>query len=447
MRNSGKVSRGEFMNRLGIRHEPKNEFERRVALTPEAVAAARRAGARVTVQPSRKRIFPDGAYEAAGAELSADLSDCRLILGVKEVPPKEIVPDACHVFFSHTGKGQPHNLPMLREFLKRKATIVDYEYLVDPAKRRLVFFGKFAGLAGAVDTLHGFGLRLRGLGIESPFERVRQALDYPSADAARFAVAEAGRILAEEPLPESLGPLTVLVAGYGNVGAGCLEILEALPHERVEPKNLPALQNNYARDRAYLCVLREEHMARRIADRGFDLNEYLAHPERYEPVTADLLPHCLLYLNAIFWTPKHPVFVSKARVAELYAAGIRRPMVVGDITCDLDGSVEFTVKSTDPGSPFFTWDPATGGVVDGPDGEGVVVLAVDNLPCEFPRDASESFSRALAKFLPELLAADFHRPLEETGLSATVRDAVICHRGELTPKFGYLQEHLKKKQG
>lgn len=433
------------MNRLGIRHEPKNAFERRVAATPAAVAAAVRAGARVTVQPSRKRIFPDAEYAAAGAELSDDLADCRLILGVKEVPVKEIVPGAAHVFFSHTGKGQPHNMPMLREFLKRKATIVDYEYLVDDAGRRLVFFGKYAGLAGAVDTLHGFGLRLRHLGFETPFERVRQSLDYPSVDAAKEAVAAAGRALAGEPLPEPLGPLAILVAGYGNVASGCLEILEALPHERIEPAALPALAQGYARDRAYLCVLREEHMVRRAADGGFDLKEYFDHPDRYAPITGALLPHAPIYLNGIFWTPRHPVFVSKARVAELYAAGVNRPVIVGDITCDIDGSVEFTVKCTDPGNPFFTWDPATGEARDGVEGTGVTVLAVDNLPCEFPRDASEFFSRSLERFIPELLAADFRKPLDETGLSRTVREAVVCHRGELAPKFRHLEAALGRK--
>jgi len=433
-------------HRFGIRREDKSRWERRVPLTPDHVAALRREhGIECTVQPSPVRIFPDAEYEAAGAVVDEDLSGCPIILAVKEVPPERLVPEATYLFFSHTVKGQSHNMPMLRRLRALGCQLIDYERITDDGGRRLVFFGRHAGLAGMIDTLWTLGRRLAAEGFSTPLAAIDPAHAYPDLEAARAAVKAAGDRIRVEGLPADRCPLVVGFAGYGNVSTGAQEIFDLLPHRTVEPGRLDSPAGD---DRFLLTkvVFREEHLVEPIAPgAAFDLEDYYARPEGYRPVFAQRhLPRLTVLVNCIYWEPRYPRLVTRADCARLEdPPGGLRLRVIGDITCDVDGSIECTVKATGQDEPVYTYDPATGRITEGIHAGGVAILAVDNLPCELPHAASVAFGDMLMPLLPALARANFRRDFADLDLPATLRRALIVHRGVLTEAYGYLDGYLE----
>ena len=188
---------------IGIRREDKNQWETRVPLTPEQVKTlVEREGITVEIQPSPIRTFPDKAYSTAGATLSEDLEASRIVLGIKEMPLSFFRPGGVYVFFSHTMKGQPYNMPMLKKIMEVGCTLIDYELVVDKSKRRLIFFGRYAGLAGMIDTLWALGKRLEVEGVTpNPFKEITQCLKFENLDAGRAAVKQAGRTDREDRPP------------------------------------------------------------------------------------------------------------------------------------------------------------------------------------------------------------------------------------------------------
>src|SRR5262245_50010254 len=200
---------------VGIRHEDKNRWERRAPLTPEHVAELTRHGVAVAVQPSSIRVFPDDAYRAAGATVSDDISSCRLVLGVKEIPVEKLSKETAYFFFAHVTKGQPANMPMLRKLMELRATLVDYEKIVDDRGRRLVFFGRHAGFAGMIDTLAALGRRLRWEGIDSPFAPLKMAHEYADLEDAHAGLARASDAIRGRGVPDALHPLVVGFTGSG----------------------------------------------------------------------------------------------------------------------------------------------------------------------------------------------------------------------------------------
>ena len=438
--------------RIGIRREDKNRWERRAPLIPEHVRElVEEHGIEVYLQPSKIRAFPDEEYARAGAKLQEDLSSCPVIFGIKEFPLEFFEPGKTYVFFSHTIKGQPHNMPMLRRILELGCTLIDYERIVDDQGRRLIGFGRWAGLAGMIDALWALGRRLEWEGIESPFSGLQQTLHYKSLEEAKEAVARIGRRIEEEGLPEVLTPLIIGLAGYGNVSRGAQEILELLPVRKVSPEELPAVAD-LLRDRkiVYKVVFKEEHMVEpRSPDHQFQLQDYYDHPERYRPKLEGYLPYLTVFMNCIYWESRYPRFVTKAYLRRLYGGEGARPRlrVIGDISCDIEGAVECTLRATDPGSPVFVYDPFRDEAIDGVEGPGPVVLAVDNLPCELPRESSAEFSRILKGFVPPIanwsaLSSDRSGPFERCELPPEIKRAVIAYRGELTPDYRYLEEFL-----
>lgn len=434
---------------IGIRREDKNPWERRVPLTPEHVAVlARGQHLRVRVQTSPIRVFPDAAYEAAGAEIAPDLSGCRLVLGVKEIPVHLLTPGAAYLFFAHVVKGQAHNMPMLRRLMELGCTLVDYERITDDRGHRLIFFGLQAGHSGMIDTLWALGERLSRLEVPTPFASIRQALRYASLAEAQTDVAAAGERIAADGLPRTLAPLVVGFTGYGNTYRGAAEIFDLLPFEEIPPEDLHRLMKDATprRDRVYKVVFREHHTVEPISDGApFDLAGYMAHPEGYRGVFDRYLPHLSVLVNCVYWEPRYPRLVTRETLKRMFADPERaRLRVIGDISCDIEGAVECTVRATNPGDPVFVYDPATGQAPQGLDGPGVVVLAVDNLPCELPADASEHFSEMLLPFVPALARCDWDAPLEDLALPHEILRALILHRGQLTPAYAYLESHLPR---
>src|SRR6185295_18828131 len=230
------------MHGIGIRREDKNEWERRVPLTPDHVAElVEQHGVAVHVQPSSIRAFPDKDYRSAGAEVDERLAAPRVILGVKEIPSELLLPGRTYLFFSHTSKGQAYNMPMLQRILELGSTLVDYEHVLDERGRRLIFFGRYAGHAGMIDALWALGRRLAAEGISTPFERVRLAHDYSSLDEAASHIARIGESLRHTGVPAGLHPLIVGFTGSGNVSRGALEIFDRLPHVEVDAEELAGI--------------------------------------------------------------------------------------------------------------------------------------------------------------------------------------------------------------
>jgi len=433
---------------IGIRREDKNDWERRVPLTPEDVRKLKEEhGLSFVVEPSVIRVFKDEEYEEAGAVVSEDLSGCSVVLGVKEMPSSFFEKEKSYVFFSHTIKGQPYNMPMLERLKNRKCNLLDYEKIEDDKGRRLVFFGKYAGLAGMIDGLWMLGKRLEADGHKTGLSRIKQAKDYESLEEARDAIAEAGREFAHNGLPQQLSPMVVGFAGYGHVSQGAQEVFDEIPHHVVEPEDLELLFKNPPEEKPSIwkVVFREEHLVERIkTERPFVLQEYYDHPDRYRGIFPSYLPYLDVLVNCIFWTPAYPKLITKEDAKKATDAGNFRLKAVVDITCDPGGSVECTTHCTDSGNPYYVYDVHKERPQEGITGDGPVILAVDNLPCELPRDSSTSFSRVLRRFVPELMNCDFNVPYDELDLPETLKGALILHEGRFTPPYRYMRKFLNK---
>lgn len=430
---------------IGIRREDKNVWERRSPLIPEQVGQLiGEQGLSFVVQPSEIRTFSDAEFREVGAEVGDDLSGCPVVLGIKEIPEAAFLPRHTYIFFSHVIKGQHHNMPMLRRMMELGCSLIDYEKMTDEAGRRLVFFGRFAGIAGMVDTLAGLGKRLELQGVKTPFSRVMLAHEYGRVELAKAAIAEVGRDIVGQGLPAELSPFVVGVTGYGHVAKGAWEMLDALGATEVEPVDLPALAAKGDPRAVYRVMFREEHMVepKEIGHR-FDLKEYFGRPELYRSRFEDHLPHLSVLMNCIYWDVRYPRLVTKPWLKQAFGDD-RRPKLVaiGDVSCDIDGSIEATVKATEPGEPFYVYEPATGAVRDGVEGDGMLLMTVDNLPCELPFGASREFGVALVPFMPAIARTDFSLPLEKLDLPGPIRRALILHRGRLTPEFAYIQKYL-----
>lgn len=431
---------------IGIRLEDKNHWERRVPLVPDDVARLIQGGLRVVVQSSPTRTFSDDEYRAVGAEVAPNLDDCDVIFAVKEIPMDKLFPGRPHVFFAHVIKGQSYNMPLLRYLLDERITLIDYERIADDAGSRLVFFGGEAGQAGMIDSLHVLGQRLAWEGTENPFSDIQQAYHYEDLEAAKAAVREAGRRLAEGKLELDDGPLVVGFTGRGHVSQGAWDVFDELPHEVVEPEDLERVCEEHAgtSDRIFKVNFQKHHLAQPTEEgKAFDEAEYRAHPELFKGGRlVRYVPYLTVLMHGVYWTDDYPRFLTRKEVSSLWKAGSRKLRVFGDVTCDVNGSINLTYKATSPDDPTYVYDPVKDAFNDGHEGEGVVVLAVDNLPCELPRDSSRHFSAMLVKQVEAIAGADYSQPFDALTLPPALRRAVITHQGELTPDYEYLREYL-----
>lgn len=433
-------------NIIGLRREDKNKWERRVPLTPGHVAKlVQEHGLQIIVQPSALRTFADDDYRAAGAAVQDDLSAAKVILAVKEIPPEQLQAGKTYLFFSHTIKGQAHNMPLLRRLLELGCQLIDYERVVDERNRRLIFFGYHAGLAGMIDTLHTLGQRLAWEGNKTPLANLGLTYQYGDLPAAQQALREIGQKIVEEGLPEELTPFVIGVAGYGNVSRGAQAILELLPNRQISPAQLLALAEGEEVERnvIYKVVFKEEDTVEPVAEnQPFNLQEFFQHPDRYRSKFETYLPHLSVLVNCIYWDTPYPRLLTKEAARKLYSGKQPRLRVIGDISCDIEGGIEPTIQATDLDEPAFVWDPTTDTAMIGVAGHGPTLMAVDNLPCELPVEASTVFGDALLPFLPALAEADFNVDFESCTLPPELKRATIVYQGRLTPEYSYLQKFL-----
>jgi len=434
------------MKTLLIRAEDKNRWERRAPIVPADLAdVIKKTGARAFVEVSGKRFFPEEEYVVSGAETCNSMAPGDVIFGVKEIPVEKILEEKTYVFFSHTIKGQKANMPLLKKIMKSHATLIDYEKIIDDQDRRLVYFGPFAGDAGAIDILSLMGEYWLHKGIETPFSDGLRAHQYPSVAVAREQLTAIGKHIQKEGLPPEISPLTIGILGYGNVSKGAQKIFNCLPASYVAPGEIENfLHKDKSNNRTvYLTVFKERDLVQRVDGSTFDLQDYYDHPERYESRFEDFLPCFTLLVNAVYWEKQYPRFVTWAGLKGLFES-TSSPKLSGiaDISCDTNGSVECNVRSTDSSMPAYRIDPLRGVCTDGHRGDGIVILAVDNLPCELPNDSSTFFSNQLKPFIPNLLEAEYTTTLETSGLRPELKKAVIVYNGRLTEAYAYLKQYL-----
>lgn len=433
---------------VGIRREDKNVWERRVPIIPAHVTdLSHEAGLEFYVQPSPIRAIPAAAYQQAGAQISEDVAACPVVFAVKEIPNDFLRPRHTYIYFAHVIKGQAYNMPMLQRLLDLECTLIDYEKVTDDQGRRLIFFGRYAGLAGMIDSLWALGQRLAWEGYETPFSQILPTHRYADLQAAKQTVTRVGEQIAAKGLPADLTPLVCGFAGYGNVGRGAQEIYDLLPIAEIGPEELLARDPaSFAPNQLVKVVFKEEHTVKpRNPAEPFVLSDYFQHPEKYESQFERFVPRLTLLINAIYWTPASPRLVTKAYLADLFRREARpRLRVIGDISCDVEGGIEATVRATEPDEPIFVYEPLTGASPNGVAGHGPVIMAVDNLPCELPVESSADFSATLRDFVPAIVTADYDVPFEDLALPSEIKRAVIAHRGELAPAYRYLQAHLNK---
>lgn len=433
-------------HKIGIRHEDKYKMERRVALPPDVVKDLIEQGFEVHVQKSPKRIFTDDEYKAVGAVLTDSLDECDVIFGVKEMPISFFEEGKTYIFFSHVIKGQPYNMPMLKKMMEKKTNLIEYEKIEDNTGKRLIFFGRFAGLAGMINSLWSLGQRLKVQGIDTPFTKISQSHKYNSLTEAEHAVKAVGEEIRKNGLPDELAPLTIGFTGYGNVSRGAQHIASLLPSVEISPNELLKLKESgeYSNKLVYKVVFKEEDIVEPVEEGyKFELLDYYNHPEKYKSQFEKYPPHLTILMNCMYWDERYPRILTKDYIASLFEKGEPKLKVIGDVTCDPDGSIEFTHKGTEIEDPVFVYDPVKRKPTMGFEGYGILVMAVDILPSELPRESSESFGKALEKFVPAIATADYNVDFEQLELPDEIKGAMILHKGKLTPKFKYIEEYLK----
>jgi alpha-aminoadipic semialdehyde synthase len=432
--------------KIGIRDENKYKMERRVAITPSHTQKLiRDYGMEIDVLHSQKRVFTNDEYAKTGCRIVDNLDETPVIFGVKEIPIQDLRQNKVYVFFSHVIKGQKYNMPMLQKMMDLQDTLIDYEKITDEQNRRLIFFFCYSGLAGMINTLWSLGLRLRHLGITNPFETLRQTCTYSSLEEAENVLKEIGKNIALHGLPNELTPLTIGITGYGNVSNGAQYILDFLPTTEITPAELLQLskQDAVSNKTIYKVVFKEEHIAKRKDGREFVLQDFFNKPELFESTFSQYVEHLTVLAHCSYWDNRYERLVTKQKLRELHTENKQKLLVIGDISCDPNGGIEATPIGTEIENPIFVYDPVTDKPVFGHTGDGVLIMSVDILPSELPRESSLSFADALFDFIEPIASCDYNTDFENIALSNPIKKALILLNGELTPEYQYLKEYLK----
>ncbi len=395
--------------KIGVLREEKNPPDMRVPLTPLICSelVKQYPGLEIYVQPSPIRCYQDEEYTSFGVPLKDDISDCDVLMGVKEVPIEKLIPGKKYFFFSHVIKKQPHNRTLMQALIRNKVEMIDYETLTDKNHNRIIGFGRYAGVVGAYNGILGYGLK---------YDLFRLKPAHKCRDRAE---------MEEELKRVKLPNIKIALTGGGRVANGAIETLSALRIRKVTADEF--LMTSF-REPVY-CQLNPRDYVERPGDHNFDLNDFFQHPEHFVSTFAPFTKETDLYISAHYWDPRSPKMFTTRDIKEKDF----HISVIADITCDLDGSVPTTIRSTTITAPFYGYNMKS----DKEDlpftKDTICVMAVDNLPCELPRDSSDDFGKDLIeRVLPHLLGDDSDKVIER---------ATICKDGKLTKGFDYLSDY------
>jgi hypothetical protein len=398
--------------KLGIIREGKVPPDFRVPLTPKQCKAIETIypNVKVNVQRSPIRTFKDSEYQEQGIELVDSLQDCDIIFGVKEVQLADLIPNKTFVFFSHTIKKQPHNRALLQAILDNKIRLVDYELLKDKYNKRIIGFGRYAGIVGCYNAFLTYGLKT------GTFELKPAHLCHDRKEV-------------EEELQKVVLPnnFRVVLTGFGRVGHGAKEIIDLLALKEVSPEEY--LSDEY--DEPIYTQLEVEDYYARLDGSGFIKKEFYSQPELFKSTFDRYVSKSDMYIPCHFWSSKSPVILPNDVLLE----NPRRLKVIADVSCDVNGPIASTIRASKIGDSIYGYNPETKSEVDFRDENAIAVMAVDNLPCELPKDASEDFGNELLKnVLPALFGQDPDRIIE--------RATETNFDGELTVEFKYLEDYV-----
>lgn len=396
---------------IGIIKEGKVPIDRRVPLTPEQVKSILDLNPSIDIRCQRSdiRCFKDEEYEQAGATLVDDVSDCEIILGVKEVPMNMLADGKTHFFFSHTIKKQEHNRELLQTIINKKIRLIDWECLTNKNGKRLIAFGRYAGIVGAYNGILTYGERYNLFHLRPAhtcFDLDDLKTEFPKID-----------------LPK----IKILLTGGGRVSKGAMEVLDGMKIRKVSAAEF---LNEHFNEPVYTQLNTRDYNQKK--DGGlFDRDEFYADPSLYESAFLPYAKKSDLLIAGAYWDPRAPVLFTREDISR----NDFKIHVVADITCDIEGSIPSTKQPSTIENPVYDYNPSNDQVEEAYTDEGnITVMAVDNLPCELPRNASEDFGKEfVTHILPNLLGED---------KDAIIERATITEGGKLTNKFSYLQDYV-----
>ena len=399
--------------KIGLLRETKTPVDNRVALSPAQVAKLNKEypTSEIVAQSSNIRAFTDKEYLDAGVKVVDDVSDCDVLFGIKEAKIDTLIPNKHYVFFGHVAKKQAYNRPLLQAFLQKGITFTDYEYLVDESNIRVCAFGWWAGVVGVYYTLRGYGLKT-GL------------FELPKPDI-KFTLGQLVDYLKKIRLPN----VKVLVTGAGRVSRGAQHVLQEIGAYHMTDAEF--LGKEPARSFSY-CVADVDKLVKRADGGAFSLSHFSENPKAYISDFMRWAKHTDILICAHFWSPDAPVYLD---VEDLKSPDNHIRMI-GDVTCDIMGSVKSTIRSATHEEPYYDYDPVA--EKEAPlfvDKDNITVEAVDTCPNALPIDASQYFG--------EMLIPHVFEPLLKGEESKVIAGATIVDQGKLTPKFYYLDSFSK----
>ncbi|MFC1593783.1 hypothetical protein ACFL38_00475, partial [Candidatus Omnitrophota bacterium] len=351
---------------VGILQETKYGSERRVPLEPHDVRWLIKRGISVEVEKSPTRVFRDADYEKAGAKVVSRLRNASLLVGIKEPHIRDLYSNTIYMLFSHTSKGQVYNMPLLKEFLHKKITLIDYEKITDSNDHRLIFFGRFAGMCGFTDSLYYLGKKFEWARIKNPFSMIRPAYQYDSLKTLKHDFQRLNQRIYHRGFDKRIVPFIVGITGYGNVSKGVQEMLALLHPVNIHPGDLPDIFHNkkYSRSRVYQVIFQREQLIRRKSGENFYYHDYLKHPRKFESNLDTYLPYLSMLVHASYWDHSFPRLVTEEMIQRLYRKNFRLEFI-NDISCDIKGAIELTHKITTIDNPTFTYRVRSKTFVDG----------------------------------------------------------------------------------
>ncbi|MCF8323166.1 MAG: NAD(P)-dependent oxidoreductase [Flavobacterium sp.] len=399
--------------KFGIITERKNPPDRRVVFSPDALMQLKQFSqdVEVKVESSNDRVFTDDEYRNAGIEVSDDISDCAVFFGVKEVPIDSLIENKSYFFFSHTIKKQSHNRQLLKALLEKNIDFYDHETLVDENNHRLIGFGKYAGIVGTYNAIRAFGIKFE-------LFKLPKAITLSGNEAL---ITHLKRII--------LPPIKLVVTGNGKVGSGVKEVLDAIKIKKVATNDF--LTKNYTQ--AVYTQIDVLDYNKRKDGAVFDNNDFFENPSEYESDFERFTKVSDIYISGHFHANEAPDILSQ----EMLQANNCKIKIVADISCDINGPIACTLRSSTIEEPFYGYLPNENREVDIFHPAAIVVMAVDNLPCELPKEASEGFGQMM---LEQVIPAFFNGDKE-----GILQRAKITEKGKLTPRFSYLQDFVDGK--
>ena len=402
--------------KLAIIKERKNPPDRRVVFSPQACADLLKEfpELEIKVESSDIRVFTDEAYKNKGITVTNDVSDCDVMLGVKEVPIGALIPNKKYFYFSHTIKKQPYNRELLRAMLEKNIEMYDHESIVDNKNRRVVAFGRYAGIVGAYNGFRTYGLKY-------------DLFNLPKAENLNSQQDLINELIA---IKDKLPNIKIVLTGKGRVSNGAKEMLDSMGLTEVSPQDFKT-QNYNETVYTQLDVL--DYNVRKDG-KVIDKYDFYNHPQEYKSIFFDYAKVADFYISGHFYGVGSPyIFTRKdAKKPEF------KIKVVADVSCDIDGPVACTIRPSTIAEPIYGYDPISEKEIDFKDENAIAVMAVDNLPCELPNDASIGFGKMFAKYvIPAFFNNDKDGVLER---------ARMTQNGKLTKRFAYLQDYVDGKE-